>query len=91
MITSLNEKVSMFATNDELYDKLTNKEIMTIKLAKVDEFVDDLYRSGLCEHNAKLFPADQSYFKLKELLKELNELNDWYNYYNHYYINLINL
>ena len=91
MITSLNEKVSMFATNDELYDKLTNKEIMTIKLAKVDEFVDDLYRSGLCDHNAKLFPADQSYFKLKELLRELNELNDWYNYYNHYYINLINL
>ena len=91
MITSLNEKVSMFATNDELYDKLTNKEIMTIKLAKVDEFVDDLYRSGLCEHNAKLFPADQSYFKLKELLRELNQLNDWDNYYNHYYINLINL
>ena len=46
MITSLNEKVSMFATNDELYDKLTNKEIITIKLAKADEFVDDLYRSG---------------------------------------------
>ena len=75
IITPLNKKVSMFASNDELYDKLTNKEIMTIKLAKVDEFVDDLYRSGLCEHNAKLYPADQSYFKLKELLRELNDLN----------------
>lgn len=75
IITPLNKKVSMFASNEELYDKLTNKEIMTIKLAKVDEFVDDLYRSGLCEHNAKLFPADQSYFKLKELLRELEELN----------------
>ena len=76
MITSLNEKVSMFATNDELYDKLTNKEIMTIKLAKVDEFVDDLYRSTTMEFNHPNLPADKSWFKIKELLKELNELND---------------
>ena len=75
IITPLNKKVSMFASNDELYDKLTNQEIITIKLAKVDEFVDDLYRSGLCEHNAKLFSADQSYSKLKEILRELNDLN----------------
>ena len=27
LIKPLNKKVSMFATNDELYDKLTNKEI----------------------------------------------------------------
>ena len=76
MITSLNEKVSMFATNDELYDKLTNKEIITIKLAKVDEFVDDLYRSTTMEFNHPNLPADKSWFKIKELLKELNELND---------------
>lgn len=76
MITSLNEKVSMFATNDELYDKLTNKEITTIKLAKLEEFVDDLYRSTDSELNAKLFPPDQSWFKIRALLKELNELND---------------
>ena len=76
MITSLNEKVSMFATNDELYDKLTNKEIMTIKLAKLEEFVDDLYRSTDSELNAKLFPPDQIWFKIRALLKELNQLND---------------
>lgn len=76
MITSLNEKVSMFATNDELYDKLTNKEIITIKLAKLEEFVDDLYRSTDSELNAKLFPPDQSWFKIRALLKELNQLND---------------
>ena len=70
----------MFATNDELYDKLTNKEIMTIKLAKVDEFVDDLYRSMEPVLETAGIPppldTDESYFKLKELLKELNQLND---------------
>ena len=66
----------MFATDDELYDKLTNKEIMTIKLAKLEEFVDDLYRSTDSELNAKLFPPDQSWFKIRALLKELNQLND---------------
>lgn len=76
MITPLSEKVSMFATDDELYDKLTNKEIMTIKLAKLEEFVDDLYRSTDSELNAKLFPPDQSWFKIRALLKELNQLND---------------
>lgn len=76
LIKPLNKKVSMFATNDELYDKLTNKEIMTIKLAKVDEFVDDLYRSTTMEFNHPNLPADKSWFKIKELLKELNELND---------------
>lgn len=76
MITPLSEKVGMFATDDELYDKLTNKEIMTIKLAKLEEFVDDLYRSTDSELNAKLFPPDQSWFKIRALLKELNQLND---------------
>ena len=76
IITPLNKKVSMFATNDELYDKLTNKEIMTIKLAKLEEFADDLYRSTQSNYHAELFPADQCWFKIKGLLKELNQLND---------------
>ena len=75
IITPLNKKVSMFASNDELYDKLTDKEIITIKLAKLDEFANDLYRSTQSNYHAELFPADQSWFKIKELLKELNELN----------------
>ena len=65
----------MFASNDELYDKLTDKEIITIKLAKLEEFADDLYRSTQSNYHAELFPADQSWFKIKELLKELNNLN----------------
>ena len=76
IITPLNKKVSMFASNDELYDKLTNQEIITIKLAKVDEFVDDLYRSTTSESNAKLFPPENSFFKIKEILVELNNLNN---------------
>ena len=77
IIKPLNKKVSMFATNDELYDKLTNKEIMTIKLAKLEEFADDLYRSTTSEGSfAKLFPPETSWFNIRKLLRELNELND---------------
>tara|TARA_B100000902_G_scaffold397188_1_gene460230 strand:- start:1216 stop:1437 length:222 start_codon:yes stop_codon:yes gene_type:complete len=69
IITPLNNKVSMFD------DKLTDKEIITIKLAKIEEFADDLYRSTQSNYHAELFPADQCWFKIKELLKELNQLN----------------
>ena len=63
IIKPLNNKVNMFASNDELYDKLTDKEIITIKLAKLDEFANDLYRSTQSNYHAELFPADQSWFK----------------------------
>ena len=75
IITPLNKKVSMFASNDELYDKLTDKEIITIKLAKLEDYANDLYRSTQSNYHAELFPADQSWFKIKELLRELNDLN----------------
>lgn len=65
----------MFASNDELYDKLTDKEIITIKLAKLEDYANDLYRSTQSNYHAELFPADQSWFKIKELLRELNDLN----------------
>lgn len=76
LIKPLNKKVSMFATNDELYDQLTNKEIMTIKLAKLEEFADDLYRSITSKQKNGFHSVDESWFKIKELLKELNQLND---------------
>tara|TARA_X000000950_G_scaffold43209_2_gene48389 strand:- start:580 stop:816 length:237 start_codon:yes stop_codon:yes gene_type:complete len=76
LIKPLNKKVSMFATNDELYNQLTNKEIMTIKLAKLEEFADDLYRSTTSECNANLFLPETSWFNIRKLLKELNQLND---------------
>ena len=48
---------------------------MLIKLVKVEEFVDDLYRSHDSEANKKLFPPDKSWFKIKELLRECRKIN----------------
>ena len=48
---------------------------MLIKLVKVEEFVDDLYRAHDSEAHAKLFPPDKSFFKIRELLRELRSLN----------------
>lgn len=69
------EDVSLFATNEELYEKLTKKELMLIKLVKVEEYVDDLYRSHDSEANKKLFPPEKSWFQIKELLRECRKIN----------------
>ena len=67
--------ISLFATNEELYEKLTPQELMLIKLVKLEEFANDLYRSTQSNYHAELFPADKSWFKIKELLRELRSLN----------------
>jgi len=74
-IKPINDKVSMFASDEELEDKLTKQELMLIKLVKVEEFADDLYRAHDSETNRKLFPPDKSWFKIKELLRECRKLN----------------
>ena len=74
-IKPINDKVSMFSTDEELYEKLTKEELMLIKLVKAEEFVDDLYRAHDSETNKKLFPPDKSWFKIKELLRECRSLN----------------
>jgi len=74
-IKPINNKVSMFATDEELYAKLTKQELMLVKLVKVEEFVDDLYRAHDSEANHKLFPPEKSWFKIKELLRECRKLN----------------
>ena len=43
-IKPINDKVSIFATDQELEAKLTKQEIMLIKLTKLEEFADDLFR-----------------------------------------------
>ncbi len=68
------DNVSIFASDEEL-SKLTNKELMLIKMVKVEEYMEDLYRATTSEQNAKLFPPDKSFFKIKELLRELRSLN----------------
>ena len=74
-IKPLSDKVSMFATNDELYEQLTAKEISLIKLVKVEEYVDDLYRAHDSESKRTLFPPENSWLKIKELLRELRKIN----------------
>jgi len=67
--------ISLFATNEELYEKLTKQELMLIKLVKLEEYADDLYRAHDSETNRNLFPPDQSWFKIKALLRECRKLN----------------
>ena len=74
-IKPISDKVSMFATDEELYEKLTPQELMLVKLVKVEEFVDDLYRAHDSEANYKLFPPEKSWFKIKDLLRECRKLN----------------
>lgn len=74
-IKPINDKVGMFATNEELYEKLTNKELMLIKLVKAEEFLEDLYGSTIYPQVNDMFPPKESYNKIKDLLKELRRLN----------------
>ena len=74
-IKPINNKVSMFANNEELYDKLTKKEISLIKLVKAEEFLEDLYGSIIYPQTQDMFPPKNSYNKIKDLLKELRQLN----------------
>lgn len=74
-IKPISDKVSMFATNEELYEKLTPKEISLIKLVKVEEFLEDLYGSAIYPQVNDMFPPKDSYNKIKLLLKELRQLN----------------
>ena len=74
-IKPISDKVSMFATNEELYEQLTSKEISLIKLVKAEEFLEDLYGSILYPQTNDMFPPKNSYNKIKDLLKELRQLN----------------
>ena len=74
-IKPINDKVNMFATNEELYDQLTPKEISLIKLVKAEEFLEDLYGSIIYPQTQDMFPPKDSYNKIKGLLKELRKLN----------------
>jgi hypothetical protein len=74
-IKPINDRVSIFASEEELEEKLTKQELILIKLVKIEEFADDLYKAHDSEINKKLFPPDKSWFKIKELLRECRKLN----------------
>ena len=75
MIKSINDKVSMFATDAELYSKLTNKELSLIKLVKVEEFVTDLLHMTEKTNGELSIAASSKYNRIQELLLELRQLN----------------
>ena len=74
-IKPISDKVSMFATNEELEAELTPREFSLIKLVKVEEFLEDLYGSAIYPQVNDMFPPKDSYNKIKNLLKELRQLN----------------
>ena len=75
IITPLNNKVSMFATNQELYAKLTDKEIIDIKLCKLDEYVQDLLHLTEKTNGELSMASSSKYNSIQEILVELTELN----------------
>jgi hypothetical protein len=74
-IKPLSDKVSMFASNEELYEKLTNKELSLIKLVKVEEFVTDLLHMTEKTNGELSITASSKYNRIQELLLELRKLN----------------
>ena len=74
-IKPLSSKVSMFASNKEIYNQLTSKEISLIKLGKLEEYIEDLYSAIQNPQISNLFPPQDSYNKIMDLLKELRKLN----------------
>jgi hypothetical protein len=75
LITPLNNKVSMFATNQELYNKLTDKEIIDIKLCKLDEYAQDLLHLTEKTNGELSMASSSKYNSIQEILVELNNLN----------------
>ena len=75
IITPLNKKVSMFATNQELYAKLTDKEIIDIKLCKLDEYAQDLLHLTEKTNGELSMASSSKYNSIQEILVELTELN----------------
>jgi hypothetical protein len=75
LITPLNKKVSMFATNQELYAELTDKEIIDIKLAKLDEYAQDLLHLTEKTNGELSMASSSKYNSIQEILVELKKLN----------------
>lgn len=67
--------ISLFATNEELYEKLTPQEIIFIKLAKIDEYTQDLLHLTEKVNGELSMLASNKYNTIKELLDEVLNLN----------------
>jgi len=75
LIKPLNKKLSMFSSDPELYAKLNNREIITIKLAKLDEYAKDLLHLTEKTNGELSMSASSKHNSIREILVELNKLN----------------
>jgi hypothetical protein len=76
MIESLSPNVSMFATEQELRNELTTKEYVYVKLAKLDEFVQDLYHCTQYPNN-KVVDANNTIKYIKQIQEDLLRINKY--------------
>tara|TARA_E500000178_G_scaffold355805_1_gene429890 strand:+ start:2800 stop:3039 length:240 start_codon:yes stop_codon:yes gene_type:complete len=74
MIKSLSPKASMFATEQELRNELTTKEYVYVKLAKLDEFIQDLYHCTQYPNN-KIIDAKNTINFIKSIQEDLLRVN----------------
>jgi len=74
MIESLSPKVSMFATEQELREELTEKEYVYVKLAKLNEFIADLYHCTQYPNN-KIIDANNTYKYINQIQQDLLRIN----------------
>lgn len=74
-IKPLNDRVELFATNRKLYETLTPQEIIFIKLAKIDEYTQDLLHLTEKVNGELSMLASNKYNTIKELLDEVLNLN----------------
>jgi hypothetical protein len=64
----------MFATEQELREELTEKEYVYLKLAKLNEFVDDLYHCTQYPNN-EIIDANNSYKYINQIQQDLLRIN----------------
>jgi len=74
MIKSLSPKASMFATEQELREELTEKEYVYVKLAKLNEFIADLYHCTQYPNN-KIIDANNTYNYINQIQQDLLRIN----------------
>ena len=74
MIKSLSPKVGLFASESELRNELTEKEYVYLKLAKLNEFVDDLYHCTQYPNN-EIIDANNSYKYINQIQQDLLRIN----------------
>jgi len=64
----------MFATEQELRNELTTKEYVYVKLAKLDEFIQDLYHCTQYPNN-KVIDANNTIKYIKQIQQDLLRVN----------------